>query len=69
MISGANGYNMASDLRILGNLNRNRYIRAVLEIEIMTLLQAAPHSIFQHGNARLLVEMIMQIVLKNCGYH
>ena len=44
MVWGAIGYNMRSRLlRIEGNLNINRYIRAVLQPEVLPLLQATPH--------------------------
>ncbi|KAJ8886115.1 hypothetical protein PR048_012324 [Dryococelus australis] len=50
---GAIGYNMHSRLlRIESNLNSNRYNREVLEPEVLPLLQATPHSIFQQDNAR-----------------
>ncbi|KAJ4432412.1 hypothetical protein ANN_21031 [Periplaneta americana] len=50
------GYNMRSrHLRIQGNLNSNRYIR-----EVLPLLQATPHAIFQKDNARLHVARIVK---------
>ena len=52
MVWGTIGYNMRSHLlRIEGNLNCNRYIRKVLQPEVLPLLQATPHAIFQQDNA------------------
>ena len=57
MVWGAIGYNMRPRfLRIEGNLNRNRYIREVLQ----PLLQATPHAIFQQGNVRPQLARIVQ---------
>ena len=48
MVWGAIGYNMRSRLlRIECSLNINRYIREVLQSEVLPLLQATPHAIFQ----------------------
>ena len=47
-------------LCIEGNLNSNRYIREVLQSEVMPLLQANPHAIFQQDNARPHVARIVQ---------
>ena len=48
-------------LRIEGNLNINRYIREVLQPEILLLfLQETPHVIFQQDNARPHVAKIVQ---------
>ena len=53
MVWGAIGYNMRSRLlRIEGNLNSNCYIREILQSEVLTLLQATPHAIFQQDSAR-----------------
>ena len=53
MIWGAIEYNMQSRLlHIEGNLNRNHYIKVVLQPEVLPLLQANPHAIFQQDNAR-----------------
>ena len=61
MFWGAIGYNMGSRLlRIEGNLNSNRYIRKVLQPEVLPLLQATPHAIFQQDNARPHVKRIIQ---------
>ena len=35
-----------------GNMNSNRYIREVLELEVFSLRQAIIHSIFQEDNAQ-----------------
>ncbi|KAJ4447701.1 hypothetical protein ANN_09709 [Periplaneta americana] len=43
-----------------GNLNSNRYIREVLEPEVLPLLQAIPHAIFQQDGARPHVAKIVQ---------
>ena len=51
MVWGAIGYIMRSRLlRIEGNVNSNRYIMEVLQPEILSLLQATPHAIFQQDN-------------------
>ena len=47
-------------LRIEGNLNSNRYIREVLQPEVLPLHQATPHAIFQQDNARPHVIRIVQ---------
>ena len=61
MVWGAIGYNMRSRLlRIEGNLNSNRYIRKVLQPEILPLLQGTPHAIFQQDNVRTHVSRIVQ---------
>ena len=61
MVWDAIGYNMRSHLlRIEGNLNSNRYIREVLQPEVLPLLQESPHAIFQQDNARPHVARIMQ---------
>ena len=50
MVWGAIGYNMRCLLlRIEVNLNSNRYIREVLQPEVLPLLQATPHAIFRAG--------------------
>ncbi|KAJ8876874.1 hypothetical protein PR048_021322 [Dryococelus australis] len=47
------GYNMRSRLlRTEGDLNSNRYIREVLQPEVLPLLQATPRAIFQQDNTR-----------------
>ena len=61
MVWEAIGYNMGSRLlRIEGNLNSNRYIREVLQPEVLPLLQATPHTIFQQDNAQPHVTRIVQ---------
>ena len=61
IVWGAIGYNMRPRfLRIEGNLNRNRYIREVLQPEVLPLLQATPHTIFQQDNARPHMARIVQ---------
>ncbi|KAJ8872507.1 hypothetical protein PR048_026113 [Dryococelus australis] len=42
---------MPSLLRVEGSLNSDRYIREVLELEVLPLLQATPLAIFQKDNA------------------
>ena len=70
MVWGAIGYNMRSRLlRIEVNLNSNRYIREVLQPEVLPLLQATPHAIFQQHNARPHVASIVQVFSKDDGYH
>ena len=55
------GYNMRSRLlRIEDNLNSNRYIREILQPEVLPLLQVTPHAIFQQDNARPHVARIVQ---------
>jgi hypothetical protein len=41
-------YNMQS--RNQGNMNSNSYIRELLEPEVLSLVQATPHFIFQQDN-------------------
>ena len=61
MVSGAIGYNIRSRLLCIeGNLNSNRYIREVLQTEVLPLLQATPYAIFQQDNARPHVARIVQ---------
>ncbi|KAJ4430471.1 hypothetical protein ANN_22687 [Periplaneta americana] len=43
-----------------GNLNSNRYIREVLEPEVLPLLQATPHAFFQQDNDQQHVARIVQ---------
>ncbi|KAJ4426764.1 hypothetical protein ANN_26563 [Periplaneta americana] len=43
-----------------GNLNSNRYIREVLEFEVIPLLQTTPRVIFQQDNARSYVARIVE---------
>ena len=47
-------------LRIEGILNSNHYIREVLQPEVLPLLQATPHAIFQQDNARPHVTRFVQ---------
>ena len=62
MVLGAIGYNIRSHLlHIEGNLNSNRYIREVLQPEVLPLLQATRHGIFQQDNARPHVARIVQV--------
>ena len=61
VVWGAIGYNIRSCLlHIEGNLNSNRYIREVLQFEVLPLLQATPHAIFQKDNAQPHVVRIVQ---------
>ena len=61
MVWGTIGYNMRSRLlRIEGNLNSNRYIRQVLQSEVLPLFQATPHAIFQQDNAQPRMARIVQ---------
>ena len=61
MVWGAIEYNMRSSLLcIKGNLNSNRYIREILQPEVLPLLQATPHAIFQQDNVRPHVARIVQ---------
>ncbi|KAJ4430259.1 hypothetical protein ANN_22471 [Periplaneta americana] len=46
--------------KIPDNLNSNRYIREVSQPEVLPLLQATPHAIFQEDNARPYVVRIVQ---------
>ncbi|GFX64377.1 transposable element Tc1 transposase [Trichonephila clavipes] len=53
MVWGAISYHVRSNLlRIEGNLNRNRYVREVLQPEVIPFLQGFPGAIFQHDNTR-----------------
>ena len=61
MVWRAIGYNMQSRLlHIKGNLNSNHYIREVLQPEVLSLLYATPHAIFQQDNAWPQVTRIVQ---------
>ena len=64
MVWSAIGYNIRSRLLCTeGNLNSNYYIRDVLQHEVLPLLQAIPHAIFQQDNARPHVARIVQSLL------
>ncbi|GFT26466.1 transposable element Tcb2 transposase [Trichonephila clavipes] len=53
MVWGATSYNGRSNLlRIEGNLNSNRYVREVLQPEVVPFFQGIPRAIFQQDNAR-----------------
>ncbi|KFM70443.1 Transposable element Tcb1 transposase, partial [Stegodyphus mimosarum] len=53
MVWGAIAYHRRSQLlRIVGNLNSNRYIREVLQPEAVPFLQSLPGAVFQQDNAR-----------------
>nr|XP_042910796.1 uncharacterized protein LOC107441252 [Parasteatoda tepidariorum] len=53
MVWGAISYHGRSNLiRIEGNLNSNRYVREVLQPEVVPFLQGIPGAIFQQDNAR-----------------
>ena len=53
MVWGAIGYNMRYRLLLIeSNMNTNRYIREVLQPEVLPLLQATPHAIFHQDNGR-----------------
>ena len=70
MVWGTIGYNMQSHLQhIEDNLNRNHYIREVLQPEVLPLLQATPHAIFQQDNARPRMARIVQAFFNDDGYH
>ena len=61
MVWGTIEYNMQS--RLLhneGNLNSNRYIREVLQPDVLPFLQATPHAIFQQDNAEPHMARIVQ---------
>ncbi|GFV86167.1 transposable element Tc1 transposase [Trichonephila clavipes] len=45
-------YGRSNLLRIEGNLNINRYVREVLQPEVVPFLQGLPRDIFQQDNAR-----------------
>ncbi|GFV31407.1 transposable element Tcb2 transposase [Trichonephila clavipes] len=47
-------------LQIEGKLNSNRYIREVLQPEVVPFLQGIPVAIFQHDNARLHVAVTVR---------
>ena len=65
MVWGAIRFNMGSRLlRIEGNLNSNRYIREVLQPEVLPLLQATRHAIFQQDNARPHMASIVQALFQ-----
>ena len=50
----------SSLLRTEGNLNSNRYIKEGLQPQVLPLLQATPHAIFQQDNGRPPVARIVQ---------
>ena len=53
MVWGAIGYNVRSRLvHITGNLKSGRYIREVVEGEVLPLLRHIPGALFQQNNAR-----------------
>ncbi|GFW39020.1 transposable element Tcb1 transposase [Trichonephila clavipes] len=53
MVWGAISYHgRANLLRIEGNLNSNRYVREVLQLEVVPFLQSILGAIFQQDNAR-----------------
>ncbi|KFM70162.1 Transposable element Tcb1 transposase, partial [Stegodyphus mimosarum] len=53
MVWGTIAYHRRSQLlRIVGNLNSNRYIREVLQPEAVPFLQSLPGAVFQQDNAR-----------------
>ena len=52
-----------------GNLNSNRYIREVLQPEVLSLLQATPHAIFQQDNAGHMWQGLCKPSSKDDGYH
>ena len=61
MVWGTIGYNMRSRLLCIeGTLNSNCNIREVLQPEVLPLLQATPHAIFQQDNAWPHVARIVQ---------
>ncbi|GFV52658.1 transposable element Tcb1 transposase [Trichonephila clavipes] len=53
MVWDANSYHGQSNLlRIEGNLNSSRYVREVLQLEVIPFLQCIPGAIFQQHNSR-----------------
>lgn len=61
MVWGAISYHRRSQLlRIEGNLNSNRYVREVLEPEVVPFLQGIPGAVFQQDNARPHVARIVR---------
>lgn len=61
MVWGAIGYDCRSHLvHIEGNLNSDRYIREIVEPEVLPLLQSIPGAIFQQDNARVHVSHTVQ---------
>ena len=58
---GAISYHRQSNsLQIEGNLNSNRCVREVLQLEIVPCFQSIPGATFQQENARVLVAKITQ---------
>ncbi|GFW28319.1 transposable element Tcb1 transposase [Trichonephila clavipes] len=54
MVWGAISYNGRSNLlRIVGNLNSNKYVHEVLQPEVVPFFQGIPGAIFQEDNAHL----------------
>ena len=65
MVWAAIGYNMRSRLlRIEGNMSSNRYIKEVLQPEVLPLLQATPHAISQQDNGRSHAARIVQALFQ-----
>ena len=61
MVRGAIGYDCRSHLvHIEGNLNSDRYIREIVEPEVLPLLQSIPGAIFQQDNTRVHVSHTVQ---------
>lgn len=61
MVWGAIGYNCRSHLvHIAGNLNSDRYIREIVEPEVLPLLRRIPGAVFQQDNARAHVSQTAQ---------
>ena len=56
-------------LGIQGNLNSNRFIKKVLDPEVLPLLHATPHSILQQDNARPHVVRIVEALKERWWYH
>ncbi|KAJ8878498.1 hypothetical protein PR048_019076 [Dryococelus australis] len=70
MVWGAIGYNMRSKLLgIEGNLNGNCYTREVLDTQVLPLLQASPHAIFQQYNVHHMWRGMCRPSSMNDGYY
>ena len=70
MVWGATGYNMRSRLqRIEGSLNSNRYIREVLQPEVLPLLQALHMPYFSRTMPGHTWQGLCRPSSKDDGYH
>ncbi|GFX75476.1 transposable element Tc1 transposase [Trichonephila clavipes] len=66
MVWGMISYHGRSNLlQIEGNLNSNRYVREVLQPEVVPFLQGSPGAIFQQDNAHLHVAKTARLLFSS----